>query len=54
MAVFIGNALNNTANAPAGILIGFAGGNLAQLQDAFGDVIVGLRRQRCRRRRQRQ
>ena len=42
MAVFIGNALNNTANAPGGVLVGFVGGNLAQLQDAFGDVIVGL------------
>ena len=42
MTIFIGNALNNTANAPAGTLIGFAGGNLAQLQDAFGDTIVGF------------
>ncbi len=42
MAVFIGNALNNTANAPGGVLAGFVGGNLAQLQDAFGDTIVGL------------
>ena len=42
MAVFIGNALNNTANAPGGVLFGFVGGNLAQLQDAFSDTIVGL------------
>ena len=42
MAVFIGNALGNTANAPAGTLIGFVGGTLAQLQDALGDTIVGL------------
>ena len=42
MAVFIGNALNNTANAPGGVLVGFVGGNLAQLQDAVGDTIVGL------------
>jgi serralysin len=42
MTVFIGNAANNTANAPGGVLAGFVGGNLAQLQDAIGDTIVGL------------
>ncbi len=42
MAVFIGNAVNNIANAPGGVLVGFVGGNLAQLQDALGDTIVGL------------
>jgi serralysin len=43
MAVFIGNALNNTANATgAGTLIGFAGGNIALLQDGLGDTFVGF------------
>ncbi|MFN0192833.1 MAG: calcium-binding protein [Aestuariivirga sp.] len=43
MAVFVGNALNNIANATgAGTLIGFVGGNIALLQDAFGDMFFGF------------
>jgi serralysin len=42
MAFFIGNGLNNIANAPGGVLAGFVGGNLAQLQDGLGDTILGL------------
>ena len=43
MTVFIGNAANNTANATgAGTLIGFAGGNIALLQDALADTFVGF------------
>jgi len=43
MAVFIGNAGNNIANATgAGLLVGFAGGNIAQLQDGIGDLFVAF------------
>jgi Ca2+-binding RTX toxin-like protein len=43
MAVFIGNGLSNIANATGvGTLIGFVGGNIALLQDAIGDTIVGF------------
>ena len=43
MAVFIGTALNDIANATgAGTLIGFAGGSIALLQDVIGDTFVGF------------
>ena len=42
MATFTGDSANNVANALTGILDGFTGGTLAELQDAIGDRIRGL------------
>ncbi|WP_275788390.1 beta strand repeat-containing protein [Pararhizobium gei] len=41
MTVFTGTSGGDTANAPGGVLVGFAGGTLAQLQDFIGDTISG-------------
>ncbi len=38
---FIGNAQGNTADAGAGVLTGFVGGTIADLQDGFGDHFFG-------------
>jgi Ca2+-binding RTX toxin-like protein len=41
MAVFTGTSGADVANAPSGVLTGFTGGTLAELQDATGDCITG-------------
>jgi Ca2+-binding RTX toxin-like protein len=40
MAVFVGSAGNDRAIAGAGILTGFTGGTLAELQDSIGDTFL--------------
>ena len=42
MATFTGTAANDTADAGAGVLIGFTGGSLAELMNSDGDVFFAL------------
>jgi|GEM_PF-4010425 len=42
MAVFTGTSGNDIASAASGILLGFTGGTLEELQDGLGDSIAGL------------
>ena len=42
MATFTGDGNNNVANALLGVLSGFTGGTLAELQDDISDRIRGL------------
>ena len=41
MASFIGTFGSDTANAATSTLIGFTGGSIGELQDAFGDFFAG-------------
>ncbi len=41
MATFTGTAVDDEANAVFGVLTGFTGGSVTDLQDAIGDTFIG-------------